>query len=848
MDRKPSFSKLTGIGLGLLAAALGQPILVGQAHLGLETAVCTVDAEFEDFVPNSGHVSFGTGGGYRNIFVDFSWDTPADMSWYGTGVMSAQEYYTLEVETHIKGYTKGIDIWLHELPNETRFDSYSLLPCPYIDTRVGDKFWDDLKNHATGSACARRIEAGQLYYTYVSLKPDNATPEDDEFIELRFQRGRWGSKSNSIIFPLDELFECRPQAKSADQTESGYPDAPTCIFSCHDHDSVSYSPIEAEDLTLPHFPDGAQLPICATWRFTDDTESGHSVTSCEELICDDDVDDDVDGLIDCSDPDCEDQCVPSGPNSCLTSAPTPWLPFPAGTSMGVTQRPGCGGHVGSMRYAYDFNVSGTYELDHDLVTVAASSGTVVDVVSHVQGSCWSPSVNCKQWAYNNGWGNCVVVKLDTCDDVYERYCHLDSGPGAIFVEEGDYVCHGSPLGRIGNTGYSQGPHLHWQRETKTRQSLRVDSFVEGAASQTCNWCNVSSNSNGCFHSENVACAGSNPCAGLASGDYCGSNTALEGYEGNNSDLVTCQGGIVAGVIHCTYGCQVNAAGVDDECYDSPPPSVCGDGIIEGDESCDSGDLGGANCVSEGYDGGQVVCGPDCQPDFSGCCSDVCIPGETSCAGGSEQICENMDGCYEWSAPVLCNFGCAGEACASPNCGNGAIDIQEDCDGNALGGHTCVSLGYDGGGLSCSQSCSFDTSSCCNLSHDIGNALSPDYTSDASGCSLGGGVMLKISAANISPQTIRFNVRKTDNGVWGEPATLRLYVGDGPTCGDPVNIVKAVVPVNVGVVTQTIDLTVNPYDAQWSNDETKYFWVGKSESGFESARASGQIGVTRSCSP
>lgn len=45
------------------------------------------------------------------------------------------------------------------------------------------------------------------------------------------------------------------------------------------------------------------------------------------------------------------------------------------------------------------------------------------------------------------------------------------------------------------------------------------------------------------------------------------------------------------------------------------------------------------------------------------------------------------------------------------CGNGTKDSGEQCDGNDLGGESCVSLGYGGGALGCKSDCTFDTSAC-----------------------------------------------------------------------------------------------------------------------------------------
>jgi len=53
-------------------------------------------------------------------------------------------------------------------------------------------------------------------------------------------------------------------------------------------------------------------------------------------------------------------------------------------------------------------------------------------------------------------GNAVI--LDHGAGVHTGYWHL----WQIFVEEGDEVRQGDPLGRVGNTGLSTGAHLHWE--------------------------------------------------------------------------------------------------------------------------------------------------------------------------------------------------------------------------------------------------------------------------------------------------------------------------------------------------------------------------------------------------
>jgi hypothetical protein len=54
-------------------------------------------------------------------------------------------------------------------------------------------------------------------------------------------------------------------------------------------------------------------------------------------------------------------------------------------------------------------------------------------------------------------GNYVIVK---CGDVFPLYAHLRNG--SVLVRSGDRVRPGDVLGRVGNSGASLQPHLHFQ--------------------------------------------------------------------------------------------------------------------------------------------------------------------------------------------------------------------------------------------------------------------------------------------------------------------------------------------------------------------------------------------------
>jgi hypothetical protein len=90
------------------------------------------------------------------------------------------------------------------------------------------------------------------------------------------------------------------------------------------------------------------------------------------------------------------------------------------------------------------------------------------------------------------------------------------------------------------------------------------------------------------------------------------------------------------------------------------------------------------------------------------------------------------------------------------CGDGAVSQGEQCDGEALGGATCASLGFASGTLTCTQ-CHFDTSRCSLCGDGVINAREECDGADLGGrtcAALGftGGTLTCTSACRLSTRT------------------------------------------------------------------------------------------------
>ncbi len=71
-------------------------------------------------------------------------------------------------------------------------------------------------------------------------------------------------------------------------------------------------------------------------------------------------------------------------------------------------------------------------------------------------SSWLGRVRYAKTGYNGGYGYLVIVTHLNGLETY--YAHLRE----LLVEEGDWIPQGCPVGIVGSTGNSLGPHLHFE--------------------------------------------------------------------------------------------------------------------------------------------------------------------------------------------------------------------------------------------------------------------------------------------------------------------------------------------------------------------------------------------------
>jgi hypothetical protein len=179
--------------------------------------------------------------------------------------------------------------------------------------------------------------------------------------------------------------------------------------------------------------------------------------------------------------------------------------------------------------------------------------------------------------------------------------------------------------------------------------------------------------------------------------------------------VTACDGIVDGD-SCEFSSSITGVCADHVCV----PRSCGNGLREPEagEDCDTPDIGGATCETQGYYGGSLGCTPACRFDTSACAG-ICGDGTADTSSG--EACDGSDlggkSCTDYGfygGTLKCLPNCQPNVVMCDGlCGDGAKDLTETCDGNDFGTQACTSLGFYTGQLACNATCDGIATSGCS---------------------------------------------------------------------------------------------------------------------------------------
>jgi hypothetical protein len=124
--------------------------------------------------------------------------------------------------------------------------------------------------------------------------------------------------------------------------------------------------------------------------------------------------------------------------------------------------------------------------------------------------------------------------------------------------------------------------------------------------------------------------------------------------------------------------------------------LCGNGVIDAGEECDTEDFGDATCPGSSVVGAFLECTPECTIDFSNC------PGASTTTTMAPTTSTSLATTTSTTSTTSTTVDL---------CGNGVIDAGEECDTEDFGDATCPGSSVVGAFLECTAECTIDFSNC-----------------------------------------------------------------------------------------------------------------------------------------
>lgn len=131
----------------------------------------------------------------------------------------------------------------------------------------------------------------------------------------------------------------------------------------------------------------------------------------------------------------------------------------------------CGQVTYNSHQGTDIEILNFYEMDEGIPILSSTSG----IVTYAHDGEYDRHI---EWI-NDVYANAVIVSHSDGSEVW--YWHMRKN--SVNVELGDAVAAGDTLGYVGSSGYSSGPHIHFE----IQQNETVDPFTGNCQNDTSHW-------------------------------------------------------------------------------------------------------------------------------------------------------------------------------------------------------------------------------------------------------------------------------------------------------------------------------------------------------------------------